>query len=198
MLEDGLHDIPTGKQAAVVTYLEMHALAPSKPVDLPNTVSFRSVDANTSWYRDIFNRVGAQDWLWSSRLKLSDAALNDIISDPLVEIYTLTQDGSDEALLELDFRSNSACELAFFGLTSKLIGTGAGRFLMNRAIETAWSRPIDLFHVHTCTLDSPQALGFYRRSGFVPVRQQIEIEDDPRVTGLLPNSAGAHVPIFKS
>ena len=62
---------------------------------------------------------------------------------------------------------------------------------------SAWARPIARFHVHTCTLDSPGALSFYRRSGFTPVRQQIEIAADPRVTGDLPREAGAHIPLFE-
>lgn len=197
MLADGFYDVPPGKQAMVVTYLEMHEQAPQRSVARPAGVDFRAAEAEPEWYRDVFRRVGAQEWLWSSRLKLSDRALSDIISDPLVEIYTLRKNGTDEALLELDFRTKGACELAFFGLTQALIGTGAGRYLMNEAIARAWSRPIDLFHLHTCTLDSPQALGFYRRSGFVPMRQRVEIGDDPRVTGILPPSAGSHVPIFQ-
>jgi hypothetical protein len=46
---------------------------------------------------------------------------------------------------------------------------------MNRAIERAWSRPIRRFWAHTCTLDHPSALGFYKRSGFRPFRRQVEI-----------------------
>ena len=75
-------------------------------------------------------------------------------------------------------------------------GRGLGRALMTRAIEEAWARPIARFWVHTCTLDSPAALGFYRRSGFTPVFQQIEIAPDPRLTGILPRNAASHIPVF--
>ena len=118
------------------------------------------------------------------------------LNDPLVHLFTLSLNGRDEALLELDFREEGACELAYFGLTRELIGYGAGRFLMNEAIARAWAQPISRFHVHTCTLDSPQALGFYRRSGFVPVRQQLEVDDDPRLSGLVPTDVAPNVPIF--
>ena len=82
------------------------------------------------------------------------------------------------------------------GWPPSVIGTGAGRMLMNHAIRLAWARPISRFHVHTCTLDHPAALSFYRRSGFAPVRQQIEIAHDPRLTGTLPREAGPHIPVF--
>lgn len=197
MLSDGFHDIPAGKVAMIVTHLEMRAPPETRAVSLVEGVSFHSVEATTSWFRDIFTRVGSLEWLWYGRLKLKDKTLSDILEDPLVEHYTLRKDGRDEALLELDFRTEGECELAYFGLTPALIGTGSGRFLMNAAIERAWAHPISRFHVHTCTFDSPQALGFYRRSGFTPVRQQVEIDDDPRLTGILPMDAAPSVPVFR-
>jgi GNAT superfamily N-acetyltransferase len=129
---------------------------------------------------------------------MDSASLEAIILDPDVELFTLNKDGRDEALLELDFRTTGACELAFFGLTRALVGSGCGRCLMNEAITRAWSRPISRFHVHTCTTDSPQALGFYRRSGFVPVRQQVQISNDPRLDGALPETAGPGIPVFRA
>ena len=195
-LENGFHDIPPGKVAMIVTYLEMRAPADCKAIELPGDVSLRRVDASPDWYRDVFKRVGSQDWLWYGRLKLNDTELSAILDDPAVEIYTLQTSERDEALLELDFRTPGECELAYFGLTSALIGTGSGRFLMNEAIRRAFEKPISRFHVHTCTIDSPQALGFYRRSGFVPVRQRVEIDDDPRSLGILPSHMGPNVPVF--
>ena len=38
-----------------------------------------------------------------------------------------------------DFRERDVCELRMFGVTAQLVGTGAGRWLMNRAIDAAWS-----------------------------------------------------------
>ncbi|WP_298921756.1 GNAT family N-acetyltransferase [uncultured Roseobacter sp.] len=198
MLENGLHDIPPGKIAMIVTYLEMITKPVTKDVPLPQGVSFRRVQADAAWYRDIFTRVGALDWLWYGRLRLNDAALQKILGNSKVEIFTLSLDGQDEALLELDFREDGSCELAYFGLTSRLIRTGSGRYLMNQAISRAWEKPIERMHVHTCTIDSPQALGFYRRSGFKPIRQAVEIDDDPRILGLLPESAAPNVPVLRS
>lgn len=196
MIEDGLHDVPGGKVAMVVTHLEMKERAATKDMAAPDGVTFRQVTPDLPWYRAIFDRVGAP-WLWYGRRALNDDALRNIIEDPKVMLFTLTKDGQDEALLELDFREEGACELAYFGLTEALIGTGAGRFLMNEAIRLAWEAPIARFHVHTCTIDSPQALNFYVRSGFTPYKQQIEIDDDPRLAGLLPVTSGRHVPIIR-
>src|SRR6266851_652741 len=99
---------------------------------------------------------------------------------------------------ELDwFRDRGQCELRLFGVTAKLIGSGAGRWLMNRALELMWSRPVTRVWVHTCTFDHPAALAFYQRSGFRPFRRQVEISDDPRLDGTAPRGAAKHVPMIE-
>jgi len=196
MIADGLHDVPPGKVAMVVTHLHMQAKPPLHPVGLPAGLTFEQIRPDLARYRALFDRVG-RDWLWFGRRMMPDAELQAILHDPKVTFHTLQKAGEDAAILELDFRQEGACELAYFGLASSLIGSGAGRYLMNQAIALAWRAPITRLHVHTCTLDSPQALGFYIRSGFAPYRQQIEIEDDPRLSGILPAEAAGHVPIFR-
>jgi GNAT superfamily N-acetyltransferase len=196
MLPDGYSDIPAGKIAAVVTCLEMLTPADKRQEPPAHGFSLRRVEKpDPAWYRDVYRRVG-EPWLWFSRLRLSEEKLVAIIHDPAVEIHALMSGGGDEGLLELDFRVADECELAFFGVTLDLLGTGAGRYLMNRAIERAWARPITRFWVHTCTLDHPDALAFYVRSGFMPYKRQIEIAADPRLTGDAPQSAAPHVPLL--
>lgn len=196
ILPDGYSDIPAGKVAAVVTHLEMTA-RPAAGVDPSGTWTLRKADAPPlDWYRDIFRRVG-EEWLWFSRARMSDAELAAIIHAAGIEVYALVLDGRDEGLLELDFREPGQCELVYFGVTPSLIGTGAARFLMNRALERAWSRDdMSRIWVHTCTFDHPSAVAFYQRSGFRPFRRQIEVADDPRLDGTAPRTAARHVPII--
>jgi GNAT superfamily N-acetyltransferase len=195
ILPDGYSDIPVGKIATVVTHLQMTA-PPARRDDPPGSWSLRKVDAPAlAWYRDLFRRVG-ENWLWFSRARMSDAELATIIHAAGIEVYALVVDGRDEGLLELDFREPGQCELVYFGVTSSLIGTGAARFLMNRALERAWSGGVQRVWVHTCTLDHPSALAFYQRSGFIPFRRQVEIADDPRLDGTVPRDAAKHVPVI--
>jgi GNAT superfamily N-acetyltransferase len=195
IVPDGYSDIPKGKIVAVVTHLEMT----ERPTPLPDAGSawtWRSVHTpDLSWYRDLYRRVG-EEWLWLSRLQLADAELAAIIHAPLVEVFALVLDARDEGLLELDFRNPGQCELVYFGVTAALIGSGAGLWLMHRALELAWSRPITRLWLHTCSFDHPAAPAFYQRSGFRPFRCQIEVVDDPRLDGTLPRSAAKHIPII--
>ncbi len=196
VLPDGYSDIPPAKIAAVVTHLEMTARPALRP-DPPGAWTLRRVETpGLDWFRDLYRRVG-EEWLWFSRLQMADAELAAIIHAPLVEVYALVQDGRDEGLLELDFREPGQCELVFFGVTAKLIGSGAGSWLMNRALERAWPRQVARVWVHTCTFDHPSALAFYQRSGFRPFRRQVEIVDDPRLDGTVSRGAARHVPIIE-
>jgi GNAT superfamily N-acetyltransferase len=196
LLPDGYSDVPRGKIVAVVTHLEMTE-RPVIPRDPAGAWTLRRVEApELDWFRDLYRRIG-EEWLWFSRLQMADADLAAMIQSPRVEMYALVHDGRDEGVLELDFDERGQCELRLFGVTAKLIGSGAGRWLMNRALELMWSRPVTRVWVHTCTFDHPAALAFYQRSGFRPFRRQIEISDDPRLDGSAPRSAARHVPMIE-
>jgi GNAT superfamily N-acetyltransferase len=196
IVPDGYSDVPAGKIAAVVTSLEMRAPASRRPDPPADGWELRRAEhPDLDWYRTLFRRVG-EDWLWFSRLAMADDKLAAIVHDPQVEVHALWVDGRAEGLVEIDFRAVPDCELVFFGVTAPLIGRGAGRWLMNRAIDLAWSRPITRFWVHTCTLDHPGSLGFYVRSGFTPFRRQIEVADDPRLTRDAARTSAPQIPII--
>ncbi len=194
---NGYTDIPGGKIASVVTYLEMTEKPALRPVGLPETALLRMDEPEIDWYRDLFRRIGT-DWLWFARLAMPDDEMARILNDPHVEVYVVARQGCQKGLLELDFRDPENVELAYFGLVPEAIGGGLGRWLMNKAIEIVWDRPeTRRLFVHTCTLDGPMALDFYRKSGFLPYRRAIEIVDDPRLSGTLPRTAAPHHPIIR-
>jgi len=195
-LTDGYHDVPSGKLAAVQTFLQMRERPALRPARVePSWRIERFVLHDLSRYYALFHRVG-DEYLWTLRLLAPQEDVAQLLRDPLYETYVLVTGDGDEGLLELDFRVEGECEIGLFGVAPSLLGSGAGRLLMNHAIETAWSHPIDRFWLHTCTLDHPHAVAFYRRSGFVPYKRAIEIFPDPRPLGLTRSDAAAAVPIF--
>lgn len=198
-LPPGFHAVPQGHLAAVVTHLEMTAPPPRAPRPGPEGPTLeRLTDPDPAAYRHLFRAVG-EDWLWFSRLRLEDAALRETLSDPAVEAYEVRQEGRPAGLLELDFRPAPRPELAFFGLVAGAAGQGLGRWLMDEALARAWApgRGTEVLTVHTCTLDSPAALPFYLRSGFIAVRREVEIAPDPRLDGSLPATAAPQVPVIR-
>jgi GNAT superfamily N-acetyltransferase len=193
----GTTDLPPGKIATIVTSLEMF-IRPPERLDPAGTEGFAldPIDrGDVERYLDIYRLLGER-WMWFSRLTKPQAELEAIFADPAVELYAVRSEGRDVGLLELDFRVPGEGELAFFGLDEPVLGKGAGRWLMNRALTLAWAQPIGRFWVHTCTLDHPGALAFYQRSGFTVFKRGVEVDDDPRLAGKLRIDAVAHHPVI--
>ena len=192
------HEVPAGKIAAVVTYLEMRSPPPTGEERADSRVEIRRIEnPDPDWYLKLFKEIG-EDLLWFGRLTIDGDDLHSLLSDPNYEVYVLRADGEDAGLLELDFRTQEECELGYFGIVPSLVGSGVGRVLMSHTIEIAWSRPIRRFWLHTCTLDHPRALPFYLRAGFTAYKREIEIADDPRLTGALQRDATPDVPIIEN
>lgn len=192
----GYSDLAPGMIATIVTNLEMFEKPSAESVSFPDGITLEAFLSPTpASYRALYSQVGTE-WLWCSRILMSDDELAAILSRETVDIYIVRQGQEDIGLLELDFTEPDECELAYFGLTGNVTGKGLGRALMSHAAELAWSRPIKRFWVHTCTFDSPGALRFYIRSGFVPYSYQVEVMSDPRLLGILPRDVASHVPLI--
>ena len=118
--------IPADELAAVVTFLEMR----KRPdIQVPTSdLSLRAIpDPDVDRYRQLFRLIG-QDWLWFSRLIMTDAELAEIIGNPGIELFAIIdQLGTKVGILELDFREAGECELAFVGILPELAGRGHGR-----------------------------------------------------------------------
>ncbi|MBA2935870.1 GNAT family N-acetyltransferase [Sphingomonas sp. CGMCC 1.13654] len=189
--------VTDGEIATIVTSLQMLERPKPRPMAPSNLRLDRWREPAPDRYRTLFRRIG-EPWLWFSRLVMDEAALLKIIHDPTVEIYAVTdRQGIEIGLLELDFREAGQAELSFFGLVPELTGKGEGRWLMGQALALCWRKGIERVWVHTCTLDHPKALNFYRAQGFVPYARAIETFPDPRVIGILPPEAAPQVPLLK-
>jgi GNAT superfamily N-acetyltransferase len=183
-----------GELAAVVTYLEMHeppaTSVPQSPLSLTPME-----EPDPAEYRRLFQLVGAR-WLWFSRLIMEDSELAPIIEHPKVELFAVEDEAEQEVgLLELDFRNDGECELAFIGLVPELAGQGHGRWLLAEALRLAWRHSIKRVHVHTCSLDHPAALSAYLRAGFTAYKRAIERFPDPRLLGILPLDCAPQLPL---
>jgi GNAT superfamily N-acetyltransferase len=172
-----------------VTYLEMFERPPARqaPAPLGKLALMRTQACTVSFYRYLYETIGTP-WLWFERRRWSDAALAAELAKATTEVFVLYVGGVPAGYFELNAAEPRQTELCYFGLMPDFIGRRFGRFLLNAAIEQAWSRPIERFWVHTCTFDHPRALPLYQRAGFVVyARRQVSF-DDPRESGILPRS----------
>lgn len=189
-----LTPVADAEVATIVTTLEMRARPPLRPLPPSPLRLVRWPAPDLARYRTLFRRVGAP-WLWFSRLAMEDARVEAIITDPGVSVWA-AQDraGIEVGMVELDHRQPDTCEISYFGLVPELAGQGHGRWLMAETLARAWRPGVARVWLHTCTLDHPRALGFYRAQGFAATGRTVETFPDPRLLGLLPMDAAPHVP----
>ncbi len=171
----------------IVTYLEMTERPQRPRAVLPpgQHALLRLENPTAAFYRYLYNTVG-EAWLWVDRRRLTDRELLAEIRHPEVEIYVLYGGGEPAGYVELDRRPYPDLNFAYFGLLPDFIGRGLGTFLLDWAIDRAWSYGPTRLTVDTCTLDHPRALGHYQRAGFRPFRQVAKRISDPRPEGLIP------------
>jgi GNAT superfamily N-acetyltransferase len=188
--------VPNDHVATIVTNLEMRTRPRLRPTPASVLSLVRWEQPSLAKYRALIARVGIP-WLWFSRLVMSDDALSAIIHDPQDEVFAVVdRQGIEVGILELDFRKGADCEITFFGLVPELAGQGHGRWLMAETLNRAWRPGIECVWLHTCTLDHPSALNFYRRQGFVPIKREVETFPDPRLSGHLPRDAAPQIPLL--
>jgi GNAT superfamily N-acetyltransferase len=192
----GMTPVPNDHLATIVTDLEMRTRPTLRPIPESRLRLVRWPAPELDKYRTLFKRVGAP-WLWFSRLVMPDDELSAILANNAVELYTVVDPtGIEVGMLELDFRKLPDCEIAYFGLVPELAGAGHGRWLMAQTMALAWRAGVDCVWVHTCTLDHPSALNFYRAQGFTAINREVETFPDPRIIGVLPRDAAPQIPLL--
>ena len=174
-----------------ITYLEMLARPVGRrfPAPLETLALMRAENCTVSFYRYLYETVG-EPWLWFERRMIGDLALAAQIHKPTIEIFVLYVRGVPAGFFELDTAAARETKLCYFGLIPDFIGRRLGPYLLQAAIDRAWSRPIDRFWLHTSTFDHPKALRVYQRAGFVVYARRAVTFDDPRQRGVLPRILG--------
>jgi GNAT superfamily N-acetyltransferase len=204
MIPDGYTNLAPGKIASVVTYLEMTE-RPAQPA-ASSTVRLRRIEhPSLDWYRSRYKHAGTQ-WLWFSRLEISDEQLASLLQRPTTEVLIAEHEAPEAkevGLAELDRSDPLNVEITSFALFPEWFGKGLGRAFMEELLARAWTTtrtgpgPVSRVWLHTCTLDSPAALAFYLKCGFRAYKRAIEVADDPRIRGILPENAAPHVPVIR-
>lgn len=169
------------QEVPVLTYyLEMRE-APADFISPPDRKLhiLQLEEGPVDFYKYLYNKVG-QAHKWVDRNLMPEKELKLILNDPLVEVHVLYDSGAPAGFAELDFRTDSVCELAYFGLLPNFLGKGLGKYFLGWAIRRAWSKEINRLWVHTCEWDHPAALTTYEKAGF-------EIYDKKEVLQRLPD-----------
>ncbi len=186
--------IPGEQLAVIVTYFEMKQ-KPSAAEEQSDLIFSAWDRPDLDEYRKLFRKIGDK-WLWFGRLLMSDEELRSTLYNDKIEIVRIQHGENIVGFVELDFSDPGHCEIVYFGLVPEMNGKGYGRSLMAETLDRAWKDGIERVWLHTCTNDSQRAPSFYQRAGFTAYRREVDMHDDPRLTGHLPMEAGPHVPVI--
>ena len=151
----------------VRTYLALDdpaQLSPAKSVDAGVRI-IRHALCPVPVYRHLYRDVGER-WYWHERLAWSDEELARHLASPSVAVWELFVGDESAGFFELYRHDDGSVEIDYFGLIPKFIGRGLGGFMLTRAVQEAWASRANRVWLHTCTLDSPNALPGYRARGF--------------------------------
>ena len=129
-------------------------------------------------YRRLYREVG-EPWYWHDRLEWTDAELASHLESPSVAVWELLVGDESAGYFELQRHGDGSVEIVYFGLIPAFIGRGLGGMLLTRAVREAFAMGAARVWLHTCTLDSPNALPSYEARGFTAYRtQRLEVELD--------------------
>ena len=162
------------------TYLELltpEAFRPATPATAETRLVRVTPDAIGD-YRRLYRAVGER-WHWRDRLGWDDQTVSAHLSSPQIAVWELLVGDASAGFFELRRSGDDDVEIAYFGLVPSFIGRGLGGALLTTAVQEAWKFGGHRVWLHTCTLDSPNALPNYRARGFRPYRtERYETEID--------------------
>jgi ribosomal protein S18 acetylase RimI-like enzyme len=150
----------------VTTYLQMSSRAQFCPAyTLREDVTMKSLtNPSIEFYKKLYTGVG-EELHWRDRLLIPEAELKAELSKPGTSIYVMYVSDDPAGYIELD-KEGREVQIHYFGLLPAYRGIGLGKHLLSYGIEQAWAQDADRVWVHTCNLDSPQALDNYIKRGF--------------------------------
>lgn len=131
--------------------------------------------------RFLYTAVGG-DWFWTDRLSWTYQQWYDYLNRPELETWVAYLDGTPAGYFELEMQKCDQVELIYFGLLPHFIGRGIGGLLLTKAVERGWQMGAKRIWLHTCTLDSPAALGSYQARGFHIYREIKEEKQLPEIS----------------
>jgi GNAT superfamily N-acetyltransferase len=128
--------------------------------------------------RFLYTAVG-RAWRWSDRLNWPYSKWLAHLERPEVELWIAYMGGVIAGYVELERQPEESVEIAYFGLLRQFMGMGIGGLLLSDAVAQAFGGGAQRVWLHTCSLDSPQAMENYRARGFVLFNEETELQDVP-------------------
>lgn len=147
---------------------------------LHDDISLKVINpAEIDSYRNLWWAVG-KNWNWNGRIEKTDYEISEVLNNENYYAYEICINNKQAGLMEFSIEDGLA-EIIYFGLTPDFLGKGFGSQLFNFIINECMSNKATKIWLHTCSLDSPNALPFYLHKGFTLFKITRQIENIYRV-----------------
>ena len=170
-------------ETQVTTYfLELRSLEELKPsrTEVPDLEIRKAGIACPELSRFLYTVVG-RAYRWTDRLSWPYSKWLAYLERPEVETWIAYLDGVIAGYVELERQPEESVEIAYFGLLRQFIGMGIGGFFLSDTVERAFRAGARRVWLHTCSLDSPQAMQSYQARGFKLFKEETALKDIPPV-----------------
>ena len=162
------------------SYLELRSLEEFTPsaAEVPDLEIREARIACPELGKFLYTAVG-RAWRWSDRLNWAYSTWLAHLERPQVEVWIAYLDGVIAGYVEFEHQSEESVQIACFGLLRQFMGKGIGGLLLSDPVERAFHNGAKRVWLHTCSLDSPQAMKNYRARGFVPFDEATTLVEVP-------------------
>jgi GNAT superfamily N-acetyltransferase len=146
----------------ITTYFEMRQ-RPTLQVTPPHRsgMLLRLGEPTVSFYRYLCAETGRP-------IAEEDEVIAERLTDPLVEIFVLSMEGTPAGWFELDRSSPDEVALSGYGIVTHFAERGLERYLLAAAVEAAWDQEPSRVWVRAEAGGDPRRLLDYQWAGFVP------------------------------
>ena len=128
--------------------------------------------------RFLYESVG-HAWRWTDRLSWPYSTWLAHLERSEVEVWIAHREGVIVGYVELEHQVEESVEIVYFGLLRQFMGRGIGGLLLSDTVERAFRTGAQRVWLHTCSLDSPQAIQNYRARGFKLFNEETTLKDIP-------------------
>ena len=163
-------------------YLELGSIEELRPsrTEVPDLEIREARVACPELGRFLYTVVG-RAWSWTDRLSWPYSKWLAYLERPEVETWIAYLDGVIAGYVELERQPEESVEIVCFGLLRQFMGMGIGGFFLSDTVERAFRNGAQRVWLHTCSLDSPQAMENYRARGFKLFNEETALKDVPPV-----------------
>ena len=128
--------------------------------------------------RFLYTEVG-RAWRWTDRLSWTYSRWLAHLERPEVEVWIAYLAGVIAGYVEIERQPEESVEIVSFGLLRQFMGRGIGGLLLSDTVERAFRSGAKRVWLHTCSLDSPEAIKNYRSRGFKLFKEETTLMDVP-------------------